>query len=102
MSEVKPKIIFIDREREVHQINDYVSVCCNTRCIEGEREEDDIYIPDRKYYISFEDVRYSRGNKPYLDEDSPVEGGLSVGEAKEVIAGLQLAIIYIEQLNKGV
>ena len=53
-----------------------------------------------KPYIDFVDVRQNQGEF-YLDEDSPVEGGLSANFAKQIYEELGKAIDYMEEIVEG-
>lgn len=56
------------------------------------RKEDRPYI---RFVVIEDDV-----DGPYIREESPVEGGISVAHAHVIVAELQRAIAYIQQLER--
>lgn len=89
----------------VHMVGKYVAVCCNmkskikTIIDEGREYDTKICVPDLSSpYIDFIDLRSDYGEW-YVDEDSPVEGGLSPEIAEKVAAELLLAVEYMREAN---
>jgi len=96
---MEPKIYHL-RDREVHQFGFYVSVVWRVKEQTEEQEGNRRTITtvrDGKPYISFYWIR-GEGDDIWIDDDSTVAGGLSVGQAEEVAQGLAAAIAYIRSL----
>lgn len=88
-------------EREIHMTGSYVGVCWNTtkeqRQIKG--EDGLTYyalapVRDGAPYIDFVLIR-ERNGEVWEDEDSPVDGGISINEAERIINELGWAVEYI-------
>ncbi len=98
---------FPDNGREVHMMGNYVGVCFRiekqtTRTREGNRiitvdtwSKEEYPMP----YIDFIRIGYDNKDEPYIDDDSPVSGGLSAKEADQIINELKMAVNYIEGRN---
>lgn len=91
-------------ETELHMVGRYVAVRWNTREIKRKIKGDDgttytALVTERDHgpYISFVTLRESRKGEYYLDEDSPVDGGISASEAERVVKELTWAVEYIKK-----
>jgi hypothetical protein len=99
------KIYFL-REKEIHMVGDAVGVCWNihhtTRTIKGEdglTYRAEVPVRDDDPYIDFVTIREEEGDTPWEDEDSPVEGGMDVEYAEEIVQELQWAIAYLRGMG---
>lgn len=103
---MKPEIFqFPDHSKEIHVMGNYVGVCFRiekktTRVRDGNKivttdtwNKEEYPMP----YIDFVWIRMDSKNEPYVDDDSPVDGGLSTKEANQLANELILAIQYIEE-----
>ena len=101
-----PKIVILD-EKEVHLMGSYVGVVWNThperRQIKGEdglTYRAEVPVRSGDPYIDFISIREYDNDTPVEDEDSPVQGGLSVDAAARVAIELTEAIEYIKRVSK--
>jgi len=99
-------IILADSQQEVIMFGDYVGVCWNLKEVEESiTVEGSTYKAfkwkrtDQIPYIDFLNIRED-AEGPYAKEDSPVEGGVSVDMAKDLVMELKLAVEYIEEGGK--
>jgi hypothetical protein len=103
-------ITFCDSNKEAHfpDGNDHVAVCWNirdvTRTIKG---EDGLAYKaqvwerkENKFYIDF--ITFRRHEGLFVeDEDSPVDGGLSIEFAEKITKELNRAIEYAKSFGKS-
>jgi hypothetical protein len=52
-------------------------------------------------YITFYDIREGSDGEPYIDEDSPVAGGMHWVFAREIAGHLSDATDYVEAIGNG-
>lgn len=106
---MEPKIYILD-EKEVHMIGEYVgvvwSVTKKQKTIKGEdgvTYRAEVPVRDGDPYIDFISIRednYPNGDtETYEDEDSPVQGGLSVSTAAKIAVEIHEAIQYYNKVT---
>ena len=95
--------IITSQPAELHMIGEYVAVRWNLKKEQRELKGDDgltykavAYVRSSGPYISFASIRKINGEE-FVDEDSPVDGGISAEFAKEILPELQWAIDYIDR-----
>lgn len=94
-------------DREIHMVGEYVGVAWNLRYekrkIKGEdglTYTADVPLRDSGPYIDFFSIRGEEDDW-WVDEDSPVEGGIYANMARSVAAELLVAAEYLETWQKG-
>lgn len=99
-----PAIHFING-REIHLFHGYVAVCWNineketrTRKSPGEVILTTTRTRIDRPYIDFLTIRTGRVSQElYVDEDSPIDGGLNADEAQQLVVALQEAIAHLKE-----
>jgi len=101
------KLILENSGKEAHMMGDFVAVCWNvsprTKTItkDGMKYKAEVYErdPKAKPYIDFITLREDE-DEVWEDDDSPVEGGLSLEMAKKIRGELDKAIEYLKSQGK--
>ena len=93
-----PVVHFTDRE--IHSFGTYAAVCWNTReevrFFDGGRRE----IMQQRVgtpYLSFVSVELDTNGRPYEYDNHPLEGGMTIGAARQLQEELAAAIAYLEE-----
>jgi len=93
--------------REIHMIGDYVAVAWNTREERREIKGEDgltykatVQVRSGRPYIDFVTVEETKSGECYENEDSPVDGGISVNAAEQVARELIEAAAYLRAQDK--
>lgn len=108
---MQPKAIYTLKQenKEAHMIGSYVGVCWNIRkrteirTIIGEdgltyTATAELWERYGDPYIDFLEVLQGEGGKFYEDEDSPVQGGMTVDFARLIASELNSAIVYLQSI----
>ena len=107
---MEPKIYFLN-EREIHLIGDAVAICWNVRFQKCEIIGDDglVYTANRPMretgtyggpYIDFVSIRTDGEGELYVDDDSPVAGGLTADYAEKIAQELLEAAAYLRRVER--
>lgn len=102
---IQPKAIHKLSEGELHMMGDACAVRWNVRkstktiTVDGMDYKAQTYERSGKPYIGFYTVREDSKGEPWIDEDSPVDGGMGVEWAEQMHRELGLAIEYMKELQ---
>lgn len=108
MTDLKFRAVVTDNGRILHLFEDCVAVAWNTReqkeksVVDGKTITKTWREPTGLPYIDFVSVRNWNDDEEeriWEDEDSPVEGGMSLSYAKHIYRVLGIAIEYLEKLK---
>lgn len=112
LTPIKPKIYYLsDSKQEVHYPGDnsMVAVCWNTQLVtktikspRGRKQHQvEERMPNAIPYICFMSVWEDLDGKFHRTEESPVDGGMGLGMASDVVKELTVAIEYFKTLGKN-
>ncbi len=109
---MQPKAIYILKQerKEAHMIGSYVGVCWNIRRRNEIRTiigadgltytaTAEIWERYGDPYIDFLEVLQGNSGEYYGDEDSPVQGGMSIDFAQLIVSELNSAIAYLQSIK---